>query len=784
MADKEIWGVDLDTEEYKAKAKEAMELIEKLDKVGELKQTIAGLGEAAAVGGVMAAAVLGIVASINILEEAEGIRAVKQQFDLMAKSAGLAAEQIEHGLVKAVDGLADDDDLLAAASKGISALGANAAKLPEVMELARKSTALYGGDLISNFERMNQAIASGQTRALKQMGIIVDSEKAYKDYARSIGVAVGALSESGKQAAVMNAVLEKGKTAFAGIDPNIRETQNTLTQIKVTFKEIGEAFTLVFDKYLRPGVTWWLENIKKAATATKEWLGAGGEETGLQKNLEANSGLIKKLQADIEAAKQRLAMPAGEQGFFDKLIHGTVDAKTTENQIKQMEQRLQMLMQKRTQYEAELNGLNSKKKEGEGGAGEGGEAGGQSSVDKQKELQLTLQFNNDLLKIKQQRIEAERKLTNDLSQLTLRDNANQIAVAQRDSQGRLMLTQNEYQEKEVLEQQHQNALAQIQQNVNLSTAQKAQMALETEANHKAQMKQWEDDLLEKRVQTWDAYQRKANSVGDGIARAFKANSIKNQAQLADFGKMGQMTFDTFQSHATDSLMALGEGTESATDVMKGFFFGMLSDMAANYGKFILSASIFPPNPAGLAAGAALLILAGVLKSAAGGKGSSGSTAAGSSASQGQSQVISAKSNAVSAEYDIAEKNKDEGKLRDLTAEKVELEKEDFDNKKQQTMEDKGLTDQQKTSIIQDLERLYNANVTRLNTELSDTIKSIHDAADDMADAAKTNLVDRKSVSISFAGDYLETDQTKQMLTDLVRQAADATDFTINQVGQR
>jgi hypothetical protein len=72
-------------------------------------------------------------------------------------------------------------------------------------------------------------------------------------------------------------------------------------------------------------------------------------------------------------------------------------------------------------------------------------------------------------------------------------------------------------------------------------------------------------------------------------------------------------------------MSIGSGSKSASDAMKGAMLGAIADIAQAQGSLMLSASLFPPNPAVFAGGAALEVLAGVLKAAAGSSGGSVST---------------------------------------------------------------------------------------------------------------------------------------------------------------
>jgi len=89
--------------------------------------------------------------------------------------------------------------------------------------------------------------------------------------------------------------------------------------------------------------------------------------------------------------------------------------------------------------------------------------------------------------------------------------------------------------------------------------------------------------------------------------------------------------DVLLSAATDGFTnmfeAIGSGSMSAGEAVKSALLGVLADIAANWGKAMFLLSIFPPNPAGMAAGLALMALGGLVRGMAGASKSSSSSSA-------------------------------------------------------------------------------------------------------------------------------------------------------------
>lgn len=199
---------------------------------------------------------------VELVKKEEEIRAINAQFEVLANQSNIAFQQLSDGLAKAADGLVDGEDLLKSANKALIDLGSSAQALPEILDIARKSTAVFGGDLLQNFEAINRSIATGATKGLKQLGLIIDSEKVYKDYAASIGTTADKLGQAEKQQALLNAVIEKGNTAFKNIDPNIKDVTNELQRLNVAIGEVEDGLAVTFSAVAANAV----KNFAKTAT--------------------------------------------------------------------------------------------------------------------------------------------------------------------------------------------------------------------------------------------------------------------------------------------------------------------------------------------------------------------------------------------------------------------------------------------------------------------------------------------------------------------------------------
>jgi len=193
--------------------------------------------------------------AVDFAQMGEEITAIGIRFNTLASQAGVVPEKISAGIEKALDGTVDMEDALKAASGAVVSLGTNSERIPQIFELAKKVTMLYGGSVIEQFDKISLAIASGNTRSLKQIGLITDAEKAFEKYGAQVGRAKDNLSEAQKQQAVMNAVLESGDKKFKDITASITPLSTETKKLSVAFKEVGDSIALVVNSKLGPALT-------------------------------------------------------------------------------------------------------------------------------------------------------------------------------------------------------------------------------------------------------------------------------------------------------------------------------------------------------------------------------------------------------------------------------------------------------------------------------------------------------------------------------------------------
>lgn len=596
MADDEVLKINLDVKEFvdnATKAKEAISAIEDpasavefLANFKSMVPVLAGIGVAAAAVGVI----------MNEVFEAENIQSVNEQFDMLTKNAGLSGDALKDAMTKASGGLISENDLLKITNKGIVELGDNANRLPEIMELARKATAVFGGDLMSNFQNIDKSLASGNTRMLKQYGIIVDTTKAETDYGKSIGKLNQELTDNDKKTAVLNASLQKGQEIFAGVNADIKVNTNLWQQFKATMTEVGETVALIFDKVFG-------KTLAKVLAGTKNAF----QDLNLFLKSSFGDG-AEKADADLQRSERSIAsLQARLKKLNDDKVHGFFDA-FTEQDIQQTTKKLEELTAKVKAAKSEA---------GSGGALVTRQGASPASIERKPYDDAKSQ-------------EAKAKLAKDLADVRLQRINSEMAIATDQDK----LDQLTAEKEKTLNDQKTAALSMLDAKQKLNQIDEktaAQQKIQIESETQAKVTQLRREAVDNDIKALNQLALAQKNTSAAFATGFKIASVEAGKSLKDFSALGQSANKALVNSMASGFLAISQGGAAAADALKKAAVGAIADEAESRGRLALAASIWPPNPLGLAAGAGLIALAGLLRSSVG---DGGGSSAGAGASGG------------------------------------------------------------------------------------------------------------------------------------------------------
>lgn len=594
------WKFSLDGADFK---KEAGAIGEAMKALGEQADLPIGklnllIGTSSLVIGALAA----IGASIELVKMAEDASAVNTQFDIMAKSAGLAGNEIKEKLIKAAGGMASENEILAAANKQIVAMGDSAARMPEIMTLARKAAALTGEDVVSVFNNMSHAMESGNQRALKQYNIFIDSKKAVKEYADAHGVLSNELSESGRRQALLNASIDAGQKSLKDVDPEMRKVGNTLQQLKTTSKEVGEAIATAFEVVAGNAVRNFLGIVQSLAGQVKSAIGMATKSGEAQ------------IESQIQFFETRIESLKKKPGLFDFAIG--FNRGKNEEEISRLSHSLDLLREKKKQLD-----------ESSGTKGSGSsvtpsdEEKEKSKLNTEEIKKNNLKFNQDLLKMREETLKAS------LNNIKTDEQANAVAES----------------EKAIREEQFQTRREQIIQQYSKNDPRRNKELNELTENHKQKELAAIDDVKKYKEKAAENSLKHEEKIGSQMTAASHKRALKAAKDWEEAGADGGHAMMAMEDRSIQAFTAIGEGSKSASDIAKGFFFGMIGDVAKAKGEYMVL-DAFDTFPAvkvpELAAGAGLIALGSFLSSQAGSSSVGGMPSSSGGGSGGMSSVAS------------------------------------------------------------------------------------------------------------------------------------------------
>ena len=574
MADNDTkYKIDFDTKEALGQLQGLKDAVLKIGESKNLDGLIAGFTKVSGVVAVLGAAFFTLKIAYEAALETEHIKQINNQFETLAKNVGISADALKSGLERSAGGLVDTNDLIGAANKSLVELGDNANKLPKVMELARKYSVAFGKDTLQTFEDLNHAIATGQTKQLKNLGIVIDSEKAYEKYAKSLGVAKSALNESGKQAAILNEVLRIGQDKLKGVSEDTAKMAIESQKLSVAwknFKETISSFFSVFEPLFVKG----LQTLRAFTEALKEKLTGAVDVSG--KSTEDLRSKLRDLYGDLRKLEYNLKLsPEGSDTW------------------KSFSAKIEETNKKITQTADKLKYLHKAEDIGGGGA---------PKFDAEEAKRAELKQEEALIKLRESKIQNELKTAESLAEVARLSD----------------------EERWALEDEFENRIEQIKLDRTITNEDiRSQMILEAQSNLQAKLMDLDNQRTEHEQQALDRLSKHSVGTTKEISSGWQAASHRIIEDTKNASNIGSVAFSSMNKNAKTAFMAIGDGSKNAGDAMKGFLFSSIADIAEAKGEFLMAAGIATMNPIEIAGGAALFSLAGLLRSQAGALGSSG-----------------------------------------------------------------------------------------------------------------------------------------------------------------
>ena len=274
------------------------------------------LGNLYAMAGAKAIGLLG--SAFGALKEATLVSArvevLGKVFEFTGKNAGYTGKQIAYAKQAIQDlGIAEKEALMIGQRFIQSQL--NLADATKIARIAQDAAVIAGVNSSEAALQMTDAVNKLSPRLLKQFGIMVDLNTAYKDYSKETGIATTAMTAQEKKQALLNAIIKQGATIAGAYETAMGEVGKQLTSLPRYVQDLQ----IAIGKYLLP----YLQAIVSTATIVLKSL-TMAFSTNIQKDVEETGSGIESLNKFLDDMKNDLvpvAMGLKGVGLMIKAVY-------------------------------------------------------------------------------------------------------------------------------------------------------------------------------------------------------------------------------------------------------------------------------------------------------------------------------------------------------------------------------------------------------------------------------------------------------------------------------
>jgi len=191
----------------------------------------------------------------SCIDAAMEIEPVRNAYSQLTQSVWENSDEMLRSLREASKWAIKDYDLMLAANTSMKLwVATNTEDMTQLMKIARLYGQQMGQDVSSSFDDIVRWLWRGSAQILDNLGIIIDSEKAYEAYAKSIWKTAEELTKAEKTTALVNATLEEWKKALEEFGEPAQTMQDRVKALWNQFEHmkvsIWEALVPVMERLL------------------------------------------------------------------------------------------------------------------------------------------------------------------------------------------------------------------------------------------------------------------------------------------------------------------------------------------------------------------------------------------------------------------------------------------------------------------------------------------------------------------------------------------------------
>jgi|TARA_Y100000015_G_scaffold43196_1_gene52920 hypothetical protein len=349
----------------------------------------------------------------DLAKQASQVQRLERGFDNLGKQIGFNAASFSK-LDKAVDGTMKQVDLMTKANNAMM-LGVVKSddEMAQLFDTAQRLGQALGVDTAQAIDSIVTGMGRQSKLMLDNLGIMIDTNKAYEDYAIILGKSASALTESEKKTAFNNAVLAESQRLVSALGPEVIDNsmafEQLATSLNTAANEIGT--------FLSPAVVTVSGYFKTAADTVAEFFGSLNE-------------------SDADSVIEKLS----ELGGFDETIQSL---KKIELQ-KQLKDINEQISEQGIRFETSAEAINAINKASQGSMSVG-ETITRDLTEREDKMNKLLLLQNAINNLKDQEFDNEGKISilNEASGKTRRFTYDELIKAEENYRGQLTMREGQ-----------------------------------------------------------------------------------------------------------------------------------------------------------------------------------------------------------------------------------------------------------------------------------------------------------------------------------------------------
>ena len=176
-----------------------------------------------------------------IVRSAE-IEGVRRGFDNLAKSAGFSSKAFDN-FKKATDGTIDNLTLMKKANAAmLLGITDSEDQMADMFDVAQRLGQSLGIDTVQSIDSLVTGMGRQSKLMLDNLGIMVDTNKSYKDYAEANNIAVSAMTDAERKQAFVNAAMKEANFLVEQLGAEQLNTKDKIAQMNTALLESLTAF--------------------------------------------------------------------------------------------------------------------------------------------------------------------------------------------------------------------------------------------------------------------------------------------------------------------------------------------------------------------------------------------------------------------------------------------------------------------------------------------------------------------------------------------------------------